>query len=188
MLFVTWLALFRGLSPASISTYTAAVRSLHLDVGLPDLTAGAKRLQRLMRGVRRHIPNTSSPRLPITNNLLQLIAHGLSDTFNHVMFWAACCTAFFGFLRVSEFTCSGAFDSSCHLAISDVRFDPSGFYSIYLKRSKTDPFAAGCTVYFGPTGRSNCPGPLSLPLLAWQCPWPSFHPSRWPPSFSHLSQ
>ena len=64
---------------------------------------------------------------------------------------------FFGFLRVSEFTCFGIFNPSCHLVLSDVRFDLRGFCSIFLKRSKTDTFAAGCTIYSGSSGQSICP-------------------------------
>ena len=64
--------------------------------------------------------------------------------------------SFYDFLLVSEFTCSGMFNPSYHLALADVRFDHRGFYSIFIKRSKTDPFAAGCTIYFESSGQSIC--------------------------------
>ena len=38
------------------------------------------------------------------------------------MIWAAITTAFFGFLRIGEMTCSGLFNSSTHLSRSDVSF------------------------------------------------------------------
>lgn len=159
MLFVTWLSRYRHLAPASIATYIAAVRSWHIDAGLPDPTAEAKRLHRLMRGVRhRSHPSSTTQRLPITNHLLQVIARALAvPSFDHAMFWAASCTAFFGFLRVSEFTCPGTFDPSRHLGFCDVQLDPSGGYRLLLKQSKTDPFGRGCTVYLGPSGRPICP-------------------------------
>jgi hypothetical protein len=40
--------------------------------------------------------------------------------FDHVMFRVACCTAFFGFLRASEFTCtcSGQFYPAVYLTVA----------------------------------------------------------------------
>ena len=72
-------------------------------------------------------------------------------------FWAACCTAFFGFLRVSEFTCSGPFIVSRHLSCSDLVFDPAGYYRLFLKTPKTHPFHHGCVLVLGPSGQSICP-------------------------------
>jgi hypothetical protein len=60
MLFATWPLYTKGLAPSSISTYIAAVRSFHIDMGAPDPTLGATRLARLLRGVCR---TRSSPRL-----------------------------------------------------------------------------------------------------------------------------
>jgi len=39
--------------------------------------------------------------------------------------WAMCCLAFFGFLRVSEFTIlkESLYDPSCHLSLSDIAVD-----------------------------------------------------------------
>ena len=159
MLFVTWLAQFKLLAPSSITTYVSAVRSLHIDAGLLDPTAGALRLRRLLQGVRRHPSSPArSPRLPITNEILRVLAQALEfPSFDNIMFWAACCTAFFGFLRVSEFSCPGIFVPSQHLSRHDVSWDPAGFYRLFLKRSKTDPFASGYTVLLGPSGQSICP-------------------------------
>ena len=155
MLFATWLFRTRKLAPSSISTYLAAVRSLHIDLGFPDPMRGADRLTRLLRGIRRSHSSPGALRLPITNRLLQILRCSLSSpSFDHTMFWAACCTAFFGFLRVSEFTCSGSFVVSRHLSCSDLVFDPAGYYRLFLK---TDPFHHGCVIFLGPSGQSICP-------------------------------
>ena len=69
--------------------------------------------------------------------------------FDHIMFWAACCTAFFGFLRVSEFTCSGVFVPGRHLGFDDIEWDAAGQYRLFLHTSKTDPFR--------PSGHQVCP-------------------------------
>ena len=80
-----------------------------------------------------------------------------APVFDHVMFWAACCTAFFGFLRVTEFTCPGVYVPSCHLSLSDIQWDAGGHYRLFLKSSKTDQFHQGCTILIGPSGHQICP-------------------------------
>ena len=46
-------------------------------------------------------------------------------SYMNVMTWAACCLAFFGFLRFSKFTIPSddLFDQGCHLCLSDVVID-----------------------------------------------------------------
>jgi hypothetical protein len=167
MLFATWLYYNNGLAPSSITTYIAAVRSLHIDLGAVDPTRGASRLARLLRGIRRARASPRPLRLPITNNVMHLLCTALSSpSFDHVMFWAACCTAFFGFLRVSELTCPGPFIPSRHLALEDLQFVSTGHFRLRLKSSKTDPFGEGCTVLLGPSGGTVCPVKALLRYLA----------------------
>ena len=64
------------------------------------------------------------------------------------MLWAACCTAFFGFLRVGEITAPNLdeYDSSVHLSLKDVALDSRTAPTIIwltIKQSKTDPFRKG---------------------------------------------
>ncbi|CAB3988529.1 Retrovirus-related Pol poly from transposon 412 [Paramuricea clavata] len=158
MLFATWLAQTRNLALSSVSSYIAAVRSWHIDLGAPDPTRGATRLARLLRGIRRCRSSPALSRLPVINRLMGVLQSALSAPgFDHVMFWAACSTAFFGFLRVSEFTCAGVYVPSCHLSLSDIQWDAAGHYRLFLKSSKTDPFHKGCTVLIGPSGHQICP-------------------------------
>ena len=87
------------------------------------------------------------------------------------MIWAACCLAFFGFLRVSEFTvpADNQYDDSCHLSLSsisiDSRVNPQQL-KITIKQSKTDPFRKGVSVFLGATGKNLCPVRGILPYLA----------------------
>ena len=78
------------------------------------------------------------------------------------MIWAACCTAYFAFLRCSEFTAPSqkAFDPDSHLTLKDVAVDcrtSPKIVSITIKGSKTDQFRHGHTIYLGRTGHSVCP-------------------------------
>ena len=98
------------------------------------------------------------------------------------MYWAACCLAFFGFLRCSEFTVPSLanYDPRRHLSLSDISVDntasPSVLY-VSIKASKTDQFFKGAVLAIGLSGtpvcavravshslhlRGSTPGPLFL--------------------------
>ena len=74
--------------------YLASVRSLHIDQDFPDPTFHTPRLRRVLQGIRRSASQSRPSCWPITRP-------------DALMFWAACCVVFLGFLRVSEFTPPG---------------------------------------------------------------------------------
>jgi len=84
---------------------------------------------------------------------------------------AACCIAFFGFTRISEFTVPSKtdYDKSCHLCLSDIavnnRKNPC-LLKVTIKESKTDPFRKEIHIYLGATDHSICPILGILPYLA----------------------
>jgi len=66
--------------------------------------------------------------LPITVDIMEhiySILRGAPMAYNSVILWAACCTAFFGFLRVSELTAPSLtqYDPEVHLSLADVALD-----------------------------------------------------------------
>ena len=110
-----------NLHHSSIKVYLSAVRSLHIDNGLPDQLSTAAAF---IKGIRRVQGSSPSSRLPITVDLLQIIQRSLDlKVYDHVMLWAACCLGFFGFLRAGEFTTNSAFDPSIQPAVSDIQAD-----------------------------------------------------------------
>ncbi|XP_048576205.1 uncharacterized protein LOC125557556 [Nematostella vectensis] len=104
---------------------------------------------------------------------------GLPD---HLMFWAACCLAYFGFLRASEFTVDSlnSFSSQRHVQPQDITLDSMSapkYIRVNIKASKTDPFRKGTFIYIGKARpplcaveailaylhlRGSTPGPLFL--------------------------
>ena len=155
MLFATWLVSTRRLSSASV--YLAGVRSLHIDRGLPEPMVDTP-APSAHSGYQRSAGPARQARLPITGPLLDVIHQSLSSpSLDHIMFLAACCLVFFGFLRVAEFTCPSAFDPTIHLTATNVSIDPTSTIHLWLKSSQTDPFRQGFMIHIGSSGKPICP-------------------------------
>ena len=74
------------------------------------------------------------------------------------MLRAAGSMAFFGMLRVSEYTCPAynRVDPELQLMVSDVQIEGS-IARIQIKQSKTDPFREGVVLRVGGTRDTHCP-------------------------------
>ena len=158
--------LAKTVNPETIKVYLAAVRHMHLVNGYDLPIAKFQRLHYILRGIKRIKGASTRTRLPITLDHLKLfhrILHSrASPTHDEIMIWAVITTAFFGFLRIREMTCSGLFNSSTHLSRSDVSFhdktnDHEAFLNLRIKASKTDPFRSSTTITIGSTSGTICP-------------------------------
>jgi len=102
--------LANSVSPGTIQVYISAVRNWHLESGFPDPCADALLLRRVLRGIARtHGTEVKARRLPITLPLLEQLVRAcettpLLNTPDRSMLRCAMLTAFYGFLRCSEFT------------------------------------------------------------------------------------
>lgn len=70
-----------NLHHSSIKVYHRAVRSIHIDNGLPDPLVNCLQLQRLLRGIKRVQGSSPPSHLPITVGLLQIIQRSLDLKF-----------------------------------------------------------------------------------------------------------
>ena len=132
-------------------------------------------LQLVIKGIQRAQATSHTPRVrrPITLGVMQGILNVLSKgtpTYHNTMMWAACCTAFFGFLRSSEFTVQSQehYNPTVHLSLADVAVDRRSspqVIQLRIKQSKTDPFRQGINLYLGKTGKEICPIKALLPYL-----------------------
>ena len=133
------------------------------------------RLQQVIKGIKKTqaVQKVPKVRRPITLDIMTKIQTAIASqpaSFFNTMIWAACCLAFFGFLRCSEFTVQrqGSFDSAVHLSMSDVAVDNRSsptVMRIRIKQSKTDPFHQGVFIYLGKTDQEVCPITAMLPYL-----------------------
>ena len=100
-----------GLAHTSIKVYFLAIGNLHTAHSHHETyqQAVTPRLEQVLCGIKKEQCSTHSARvcLPITVEIMHQIYAVLAKTpeeYQNVMLWAACCTAFFGFLRIGEMT------------------------------------------------------------------------------------
>lgn len=91
--------------------------------------------------------------------------------YNNILLWAACCLAFFGFLRCGESTVPSQteYDKEEHLSLRDIAVDSRLAPSVVIvtiKQSKTDLFRQGVKLHLGKTSTDICPVCAILPYLA----------------------
>ena len=144
---------------STIKLYLSALRLFHIECGYPDPT-GDTLLHYVIKGVKRCQSTATKLRLPITIHTLKDLKLALHNapslpTHDKRMLWAAFCTAFYGFLRASEFCTPSAstYSTTTCLCRADLSFTPSSA-RLLIKASKTDPFRKTCTVTLGVTHTS----------------------------------
>lgn len=141
------------------------------------------RLYLVLRGIRRvHGSKYKRPkRAPITPTLLKVIHRNLFNSStvyeDKLMLWAAMLTAFFGFLRISEYTSSHvkSYDPQVTLCFEDVKKCPNRSISVNIKASKTDPFST--IIQLSPNYSVLCP------ILALE-KYLTIHPTKQGPVFT----
>lgn len=150
----------------TLKVYLHGVQHHSLMHGYPIQFSNMRFLYYTLRGIRRVQGDVSTRpvRAPITISHLWSMLGFLSASsftpFNKAMWRAVILTAFFGLLRVSEFTCPAHnFDPVRHLSPSDVSFNSaSSMMYINIKASKTDPFRSGIIVRLAAIpGNRLCP-------------------------------
>ena len=177
ILFASYLATL-NISHTTIKVYLSALRHMHVSAGMYTIFNNqlTPRLQLTLKGIQKSQAFTQPPRiqLPITLQIMESVKALLSNqphSYFNIMIWAACCLAFFGFLRVSEFTipADDQYDESCHLSFNSVSVDSRDNpqqLRISIKQSKTDPFRKGVDMFLRATGDNICPVRGILPYLA----------------------
>ena len=159
-LFCTYLA--RSVSHSTILTYLSSIRLQNIELGFMPVSV-MPLLKMVLRGIKREKGSRARPkRSQITLNLLKYLKHSLLlsqySSSDQLMLWASFTTAFFGFLRASEF-CSesqSSYDQLKTLLVQDVEVTPEAI-TVNLKSSKTDQFREGNKVRLAPSGKSICP-------------------------------
>ena len=162
ILFVSNLAV--ASSHSNIKVHLAAIKYHSCIKGYGSDFAPFRRLYLLLRGIKRAQGKvfTRTKRMPIMPRLLCIINLNLFNSSilfeDKIMLWAAILVAFFGFLRVSEYTapCKGSYDPNTTLLYQDAVINNSRC-TITLKSSKTDPFRQGTEIRLAANKSILCP-------------------------------
>jgi integrase len=153
------------ISHQSIKGHLSAIKYFALIHGQDTDFTEFQRLHRLLKGIKRvQAQKFSKPkRLPITPPILHTFYTNLSRSpllyEDKLMLWAAMLTAFFGFLRVSEYTSLRvrSHDPAVNLCHSDVFIRSPNVIDIRIKASKTDPFRIGTIIRLTRNFSTLCP-------------------------------
>ncbi|XP_069103089.1 integrase/recombinase xerD homolog [Argopecten irradians] len=140
--FISYMSL-QGYSASTISTYMSGISHEHNLRGQQDSTQ-CFIVNKIMEGAQRGNKRVDA-RLPITLPLLRKLVTSLSSVcsskYEAELFSAAFTLAFFGFLRVGEFSASSSNGNDTRpLGISDVTIvnSPSRHLKVCIRESKTD--------------------------------------------------
>ena len=128
-------------SYSTISVYVSAIRMFHL--------------------IKRAWAPSVQSRKPITTDMLSLLKSTLKSQdlprSHYLLYWAAFTVAFYGFLRVGEYTAPSRCSTNGRtLRVQHVRVSKTSI-SIQLPSSKTCQFALPAPIHIGATASSTCP-------------------------------
>ncbi len=176
VMFIAYLSL-EGRAPSSINLHISALAYVHKMNNWKDPTDSFV-ISKLKEGCRRLNPREDS-RLPITPQILTKLISILPSICNSgyevFLFKAAFLLAFFGFLRVGEFTAaSKSADCSRILSVEDIKVGESGMshLEVRVRYSKTDQ--RGTTVLLRVDSASDillCPVNAMLQYLQARSTW-----------------
>ena len=146
---------------STIKLYLSGIRYGYMISGIasPFDNMLLQRLHASLLGIKRIQGSHSSPKMPITADILsklcQCLDSGYFDNYTNSLMKAVLLSAYFGFLRCGEFTVSKNFQPDVNMTFDDIRlFDD--YLTLHLKQSKTDPFRKGITLMIFRTGSSLC--------------------------------
>lgn len=162
MAFVARLSL-DGRASSTVAQRLAALSYLHKLYGWPDPTKHFL-IQKMQEGCKRGNKRKDG-RLPITwallCRLIPSLHHVCSSLYEVRLFQAAFLIAFFGFLRVGEFTVgSKVWDDGRALTLQDIQFGGGLRRSLLvcIRYSKTDQYGSASTLEIQGNGiRDGCP-------------------------------
>jgi hypothetical protein len=146
-----------GLSGSTIRVYLSAVRSMHVFAG-KIYPINLLRVKLSLKGAVRKTP-LPTRKLPITISVLRKLIEQCSHRFDKLVMIAAMTLSFFGCLRLGEVCVPDliSFSSAAHLCLGDITIDSvAKSLQVFLKRSKTDVYNRGVTVFIGCSGDPEC--------------------------------
>lgn len=162
--FISYCFYVLHLRTSSIRGYLSAIRYYCLSLGLSDPLRHSNGQLRfslftLLRATEKFQKKPLLPRLPIDITLLSQLCHLLTgyyfDSYWDCLLKAVFSVAFFGFLRIGEFT-ADRFSRLRHLCLDDLTLE-SNSATLLLKHSKADRLNKGVVIRYFRTHNRVCP-------------------------------
>lgn len=154
--------LAQKMQPSSIKSQVSGIQ-FHLRCLDPSVCSllGHPSIRLLLDGIKKEAPKGKDKRLPLTLSLVKKLVtklrQGCFSPYVDSLLEAVFLCAFYGFLRVGEFTTrNNIFDASYDLTVSDITLDEH-YFSIFLKHSKSDKESKGIPVIIARTNTDFCP-------------------------------
>ena len=168
---VNWMIWEKKIKIATINSYMAGIRQLHIMKGMgePDLRTG--RVQWLLTGKKNMdiMEKKSNPgigRVPVTLELLRLIKATLREcklgSQEKLLTWTICCLAFNGCFRINELLCKDekVFDPRLTLLSENIKIvaeEGQDAIQVWLKWPKEDKKGSEFVVEVFPSDNDHCP-------------------------------
>ena len=173
LVFTHWLVHSRKVKGATVDTYIAGLRQLHLVRGHDVPSLRPPMVQQILTG-KKNIDSivareTNKPkRLPVTLNIMKLLKHEIKHmeetTVNKALLWSVCTLAFNGCLRIHELLArkEDEFDPQSTLLLKDVATvtreeDNSRELQLNLKSPKEDKTGKGKIIDIYESKGAMCP-------------------------------
>ncbi len=158
--FITYLHQTNSIKPGSIKVYLSGIHFFYKLVhGQQCPNISNPQISLLLKGLQKTNPPRPDTRQPLTIDLLRIVLTTLrSGPFppNKIRTLDAMFNlAFFGFLRVSEFTANSNFNPAIHPTFSDLQVVNQGMVRFNIKTSKTDQLKRGQSIFI-----FNLPTPI----------------------------
>ncbi|CAC5381098.1 unnamed protein product [Mytilus coruscus] len=120
-LYIAFLVDVKNFAFSSIRSYLNIISVLHKSHDKPDPIASCWNVRHLLTGFKRELGTSQNCKPPVTPELLLRFKSILNlECHNNIVFWAACLTGFYGFLRPNNCLVKGSFDPEINLRKVDV--------------------------------------------------------------------
>lgn len=147
----------QNLKGSTMKVYLSAIRHAHIKKDLAD-PLGATKLSLILKAVMA-LSGAPNRKLPITFDILCEICLKANHRYDALMIRAAMTLAYFACLRCGEMCIPDAesYDPNVHLSFSSIVFNlEEKFFTLIIKRSKTDKNNVGVKVNVGCSGHEIC--------------------------------
>jgi hypothetical protein len=161
--YIEWAIFDKNLSHASVTSYIYSLQTGHTLIGIDTSVFDNPIIKLMLRGAKNTQTAKDKPtRKIITIPILKLIGHEISNlswsSFSKQVFWAACCSAFFGSTRMGELLAEleSKFDPTSTLTWNDVKFDCDKIL-LHIKNPKVSSNHGDFIDLYMCEGHSYCP-------------------------------